>query len=85
MGKRGAKRKGLIKAQSIVTTKKKVDCGYAKKAKRRALRGVVVPADLKPAGKRGARSKKLLIAAMLADHQIAQEAQVASNAMVVKK
>ncbi len=67
---------------NISQTKKKVECGYAKKAKRRSLRGVVVPADLKDGKKRG--HKKLLIAAMLVDHAIAKDTRVDRSAMVVK-
>ncbi len=72
-GKRGGKRMKAAKAAigAPITTKHKVDRGFAKKAKRRALRTVEIPEELKDGGKR--KNKKLLIAVAMADHQLSKE------------
>ena len=71
-GKRGAKRNNAVrKLVGKGKEKKKQDRGKfggAKKEKRRALRAVAVPAELKTGRRRA--SKKLLIASMLVQHQL---------------
>lgn len=71
-GKRGAKRKSaaraLMKVDTSSSISKQTDHGYAKKAKRRALRAVAVPEELKAQGKR--TNKKLLVATMLIDQHL---------------
>ena len=84
MGKRGAKRrtasKALRAAKHLQSTKKG-DHGYAKKAKRRALRNIIVPSELKK-GKR--TPKDLLVESMLVREGLQQqERDTAANARMI--
>ena len=76
-GKSGKKRKGEARKDRTVKIARKKDTAFEgnKKSKRRALRSVVVPAELKDGKKR--TSKKLLVACMLTDFKIkeAEEAE----------
>jgi hypothetical protein len=74
LGKRGAKRRHATKAMRQATHMaqvKKGDKGYAKKAKRRALRTVVVPAALKGTAKR--TPKGLVVTSMLVGEEVAKK------------
>ena len=82
LGKRGAKRRYATKVTrqaAHVASIKKGDHGFAKKAKRRALRTVAIPAELKAAGKR--TPKNLLVSAMLVGDAVKQQIK-AESAMV---
>jgi hypothetical protein len=79
-GKPGKKRTGEARKNRVVKIARKKDTAFEgnKKSKRRALRSVIVPAELKGEGKRGkGTTKKLLVACMLTDFKIkeAEEAQ----------
>mmetsp|Transcript_45431 Transcript_45431/g.91661 ORF Transcript_45431/g.91661 Transcript_45431/m.91661 type:complete len:107 (+) Transcript_45431:37-357(+) len=86
MGRNGRKRKHLMKqlnGQGPQLQKKK-ERGFAKHEKRRALRTVIVPSELMiTGGKR--KNKKLLVAAIIVDHQIKMEAEAASSEAATNK
>lgn len=82
LGKRGAKRRNATKVTrqaQHATQVKKGDHGYGKKAKRRALRTVAVPLELKGSGKR--TPKNLLVSAMLVGDAVKKQLK-AESAMV---
>jgi hypothetical protein len=73
LGKRGARRMHAVKVamDTKATIVRKKDRGYAKKAKRRALRTIAVPAELENGRKR--TNKKVLVASMLMQEQMKRE------------
>jgi hypothetical protein len=80
MGKAGKRRKNLMKQLHGVQPRvqKRKDHGFAKKDKRRALRTLVIPSELMSSGKR--KNKKLVVAALIVDHQLKQADEAAAAA-----
>jgi hypothetical protein len=69
-GKLGAKKKMLEKKQGVSHHTTKVERGFAKKAKRRALRAVPVPEEFKSQSKK--KNKKVLVQAAIANAEVLQ-------------
>lgn len=80
LGKFGGRRKHAVKVATNhkVTIVRKKDTGYAKKAKRRVLRTVAIPDELKT-GRRRVRGKVLVASMML--NEVAKQEGIAEDGM----